>query len=121
MSERIEGLQVATVRAALPEPIHFGDWVMKHREFALVRVRAESGHEGFAFTLTREGPIAATIHRAIAHHYAGSTVADYFTPCEIPFACEGSNLREALRAASGSGAFDRRLAVHDLLARSAGC
>ena len=75
VSERIESLHVTTVRAALPEPIHFGDWVMKHREFALVRARAESGNEGFGFTLTREGPVAATIHQAIAHHYVGSEVA----------------------------------------------
>ena len=120
VSERIEGLQVATVRAALPEPIHFGDWVMKHREFALVRVRAESGLEGFAFTLTREGPIAATIHRAIAHHYVGSTVATQDDAARIFYRCQGSNLA-GLASGIGLRALSIvDLAVHDLLARSAG-
>ena len=109
VSERIDGpVRWATVRAALPEPIHFGDWVMKHREFALVRVRAESGQEGFAFTLTREGPIAATIHRAIAHHYVGSTVAEQDDAARIFHRCQGSNLAGARERHRPPGAVDRR-------------
>jgi len=72
-AETIRDLSVATVRAALPEPILFGDWVMRHRSFAVVRLTASSGAEGFAFTLTREGPVDATIRQAIAHHYVGAT------------------------------------------------
>jgi L-alanine-DL-glutamate epimerase-like enolase superfamily enzyme len=118
--ERIVQLQVATVRAALPEPIHFGDWVMKHREFALVRVRADSGAEGLGFTLTREGPVAAAIRQAIAHHYVGSTFAGPDDAAGAFYRCQGSNL------AGLSGGIGLRalsivdLAVHDLLARSAG-
>jgi L-alanine-DL-glutamate epimerase-like enolase superfamily enzyme len=120
VSERIAGLQVATVRAALPTPIHFGDWVMKHREFALVRVRAESGAEGFAFTLTREGALAETIHRVIEHHYAGATVATRDDAAAIFYRCQGSNLA-ALAGGIGLRALSIvDLAVHDLLARSAG-
>jgi L-alanine-DL-glutamate epimerase-like enolase superfamily enzyme len=119
VSERIESLQVATVRAALPEPIHFGDWVMKHREFALVRVRAESGLEGFGFTLTREGAIAATIHRVIAHHYVGATVATQDDAARIFHRCQGSNLA-ALASGIGLRALSIvDLAVHDLAARGA--
>ena len=119
MSEQIDRLEVATVRAALPMPIRFGDWVMEHREFALVRVRAESGNEGFGFTLTREGPIAATIHRAIAPHYAGATVATRDDAAQLFARCQGSNLA-GLASGIGLRALSIvDLAVHDLLARSA--
>jgi L-alanine-DL-glutamate epimerase-like enolase superfamily enzyme len=120
VSERIASLQVATVRAALPVPIRFGDWVMKHREFALVRVRAESGNEGFGFTLTRDGAIAVTIHEVISHHYVGSTVSTQDDAAEIFYRCQGSNLA-ALASGIGLRALSIvDLAVHDLLARSAG-
>jgi len=118
--ETIADLQVLTVRAALPEPIRFGDWVMKHREFALARARSRDGHEGFAFTLTREGPLAATIKRAIAHHYVGESFAGPEDAARVFYRCQGSNL------AGLSGGFGLRalsivdLAVHDLLARAAG-
>jgi L-alanine-DL-glutamate epimerase-like enolase superfamily enzyme len=119
LPETIAELSVATVRAALPEPIHFGDWVMKHREFALVRVRSQSGLEGCAFTLSREGPVAATIKQAIQHHYVGATVAHQADAESLFYRCQGSNL------AGLSGGIGLRalsivdLAVHDLLARSA--
>jgi len=117
--ETIEELHVATVRAALPETIRFGDWVMKHREFALVRVRAQSGVEGFAFTLTREGPVAATIKQAIAHHYLGSSFASSKDAASTFHRCQGSNLA-SLSAGIGLRALSIvDLAVHDLLARGA--
>ncbi|MFL5953299.1 MAG: mandelate racemase/muconate lactonizing enzyme family protein [Gaiellaceae bacterium] len=118
--ETIAELHVATVRAQLPEPIHFGDWVMKHREFALVRVRARSGAEGFGFTLSREGPVAATIGQAIAHHYVGSSFAGRDDAERTFYRCQGSNLA-ALSGGIGLRALSIvDLAVHDLLARSAG-
>ena len=120
MSERIASLQVATVRAALPEPIHFGDWVMKHREFAVVRVRAESGQEGFGFTLTREGPVAASIRQAVARHYVGSEVADQAGAAALFYRCQGSNLASLVGGTGLRGLSIVDLAVHDLLARSAG-
>jgi L-alanine-DL-glutamate epimerase-like enolase superfamily enzyme len=120
VSERIESLHVATVRAALPEPIHFGDWVMKHREFALVRARAESGLEGFGFTLTREGPVAAAIRQAIAHHYVGSDVATQADAAAIFYRCQGSNLATLVGGTGLRALSIVDLAVHDLLARSAG-
>lgn len=117
--ETIAEVKVATVRAALPEPIRFGDWVMKHREFALVRVRAQSGREGFGFTLTREGPLAATIKRVIEHHYVGSTLAGPDDAATTFYRCQGSNLA-ALSGGIGLRALSIvDLAVHDLLARSA--
>jgi L-alanine-DL-glutamate epimerase-like enolase superfamily enzyme len=117
--ETIRELTVATVRAALPEPIVFGDWVMRHRSFALVRLRADSGAEGFAFTLTREAPVDATIRQAIAHHYVGAQFASSADAAAAFYRCQGSNL------AGLSGGIGLRalsivdLALHDLLARSA--
>lgn len=120
MPERIAELRVATVRAALPEPIVFGDWVMRHREFALVRARAESGAEGFAFTLTREGPVAAAIRQAIRHHAVGRELAGADDVAAFFHRCRRSNLA-GLSAGIGLRALSIvELALHDLLARAAG-
>lgn len=67
---------VATVDAQLPVPVVFGDWVMRTREFAVVRIRLASGHEGWSFTLTRDGAVAAQIRKFIAGVYLGTSVAD---------------------------------------------
>jgi len=60
----------------LEVPIVFGTWIMRHREFFLVRVDAESGLSGFAYALTRDGPLAAIVDRTIAPQYVGQDVAD---------------------------------------------
>ena len=118
--ETIARIDVATVRAALPEPIHFGDWVMKYREFALVRVLAESGVEGFAFTLTREGPLHATIDRSIEHHYVGSTFSGRLDVESAFYRCQGSQLA-GLASGYGLRALSIvDLAMHEVMARSAG-
>ncbi len=69
--QRIAAVDVCTVRAAVPEVIRFGSWVMEHREFALVRVRTSDGLCGYAFTLTRDGPIAEMIGNYIGPRYLG--------------------------------------------------
>ncbi len=120
MGIRIRDVAVATVRAPLPEPIRFGDWVMPHREFALVRVRAEDGAEGFGFTLTREGPLAATIRQAIAHRYVGAALDDATGAAALFAGCQRSNLA-GLSAGIGLRALSIvDLAAYDLLARRAG-
>lgn len=74
--DRIRAVRVATILHVLDVPIVFGTWVMRHREFALVRVDAESGASGFAYCLTRDGPLAALVERTIAPAYLGRDVAD---------------------------------------------
>ncbi len=74
--DRISAVRVATILHQLEVPIHFGNWVMRHREFALVRVDAESGRAGFAYCLTRDGPVAAIVERSIAPVYVGQPVDD---------------------------------------------
>ena len=118
--ETIAEVHVATIRAALPEVIHFGDWIMRHREFCLVRLRAESGVEGFGFTLTREGPVAATIKQAIAHHYVGTTFASRNDAAAAFARCQGSNLAGLSGGIGLRGLSIVDLALHDLLARSEG-
>jgi len=74
--DRITRVRVATILHVLEDPIVFGTWVMHHREFALVRVDALSGRAGFAYCLTRDGPLAALVERTIAPVYVGREVGD---------------------------------------------
>jgi L-alanine-DL-glutamate epimerase-like enolase superfamily enzyme len=76
MSDQIVSVDVMTIDAQLPAPVIFGDWVMKTREFALVRVRTSSGPAGYAYTLTRDGAVADQIRKTIARVYVGTDVAD---------------------------------------------
>ena len=75
-SSIITDVSVATIQGQLPAPVVFGDWIMKQREFAVVRMRTGSGQEGWAFTLTRDGAVAEQIRRTIARVYVGADVAD---------------------------------------------
>src|SRR4051794_17072168 len=72
----ITEVSVATIQGQLPAPVVFGDWIMKQREFVVVRLRAAGGHEGWAFTLTRDGTVAEQIRKSIAPVYLGSLVED---------------------------------------------
>jgi len=119
-AETVRELSVATIRAALPQPIVFGDWVMRHRSFAIVRLRAQSGAEGFGFTLSREGPVDAAIRQAIAHHYVGATFESSEDAAGAFYRCQGSNLAGLSGGIGLRGLSIVDLAVHDLLARSAG-
>jgi len=73
---KITKVRVATINHILPVPIIYGNWIMDHREFALVRVDLEDGTAGFAYGLTRDGPIASIVHRSIAPCYVGRDVED---------------------------------------------
>ena len=72
----IVDISVATIQGQLPAPVIFGDWVMNHREFVVVRLRTQSGHEGWSFTLTRDGACAEQIRKSIAPVYIGTDIAD---------------------------------------------
>ena len=72
----ITRISVATIKYVLDVPIHYGDWVMRHREFVLVGIELESGGWGFSYGLSREGPIAQIVDRSIAPMYVGQSVAD---------------------------------------------
>ncbi len=74
--DRIVRVRAATILHTLEVPIVFGTWIMRHREFFLVRVDAESGLSGFTYALTRDGPLAAIVDRTIAPQYIDQDVAD---------------------------------------------
>ena len=108
---------VATIQGQLPAPVVFGDWIMRQREFVVLRLRTAGGHEGWAFTLTRDGTVAEQIRKSIVPVYLGSAVEDrartYRTAWRRSLAshCAGIGLR-------GLSIVD--LAVWDLAARVAG-
>lgn len=74
--DRITAVRAVTIKHQLEVPIEFGSWVMRHREFFLVRIDAESGLSGYAYGLTRDGPLAAIVDRTIAPAYVGGPVDD---------------------------------------------
>jgi L-alanine-DL-glutamate epimerase-like enolase superfamily enzyme len=74
--DRINRVRACTILHQLEVPIQFGTWIMRHREFFLVRVDAESGRAGFAFGLTRDGPLAVIVARTIAPQYVGEPFQD---------------------------------------------
>ncbi|MEE8331695.1 MAG: enolase C-terminal domain-like protein [Acidimicrobiia bacterium] len=74
--DRIVSVRAATIKHELETPIQFGSWVMRHREFVLIRIDAASGLRGFAYCLTRDGPVADIVHRTVAPVYEGRPVDD---------------------------------------------
>jgi L-alanine-DL-glutamate epimerase-like enolase superfamily enzyme len=78
MSEDPEITRIRTARILyeLEVPIVYGAWVMRHREFVLVRIDAEDGTSGFAYCLTRDGPIPEIVARTIAPRYVGCSAVD---------------------------------------------
>jgi L-alanine-DL-glutamate epimerase-like enolase superfamily enzyme len=70
-SETIAAVKVATLQAPLPVPVVFGNWVMRHREFAICGVVASDGTVGVSFCYTRDGPVRALVERLVAPHYVG--------------------------------------------------
>ena len=72
----ISAIRTARVRYELEVPIVYGAWVMRHREFVLVRIDADDGTSGFAYCLTRDGPVPEIIGRTIAPRYVGTSAVD---------------------------------------------
>ena len=116
-SQRIEAVDACTVRASVPEVIRFGAWVMEYREFALVRVRTSDGLCGYAFTLSRDGPIAEMISSYIGPRYLGRDPA---APKSVFADVQRSNM-SCLAAGVGLRALSLvDLATWDIAAKLAG-
>jgi L-alanine-DL-glutamate epimerase-like enolase superfamily enzyme len=113
---RIASIKVATILSPLPVPIQFGNWVMRHREFALCVLRSDAGDLGCAFCYTRDGPIAEIVRRLIAPHYVGQPVRD---PETLFYAAAWSN-NAILAAGVGYRALSMvDVAAWDLAAKTA--
>ncbi len=72
----ISRIRSARVLYELENPIVYGAWVMRHREFVLIRIDADDGTKGFAYCLTRDGPISEIVSRTISPRYVGSSAID---------------------------------------------
>ena len=72
----ITQIRSARILYELEVPIVYGAWVMRHREFVLIRIDADDGTKGFAYCLTRDGPISEIVSRTISPHYIGSSAVD---------------------------------------------
>jgi L-alanine-DL-glutamate epimerase-like enolase superfamily enzyme len=71
---KIIDICAATIQTELPDPVIFGDWIMNTREFVVVRVTLDSGTNGWAFTLTRDGAVAEQIRKTLAGIYRNTSV-----------------------------------------------
>lgn len=117
MGNRISSIAVATIQGQLPAPVVFGDWVMKYREFAVVRMISDSGVEGWSFTLTRDGAVADQIRKSLAGVYLDQPVGDQEALFKLAWR------RSLASHASGVGLRALSLldlAAWDLAARTAG-
>lgn len=103
---RIAGVKVATLRAPLPVPVVFGNWVMRHREFAICGVSDDDGNLGVSFCYTRDAPIRELVQRLVAPQYAGQ---DGSSPEELLDAAAWSN-----NAVLAAGAGHRALSLVDV-------
>lgn len=72
----IAKIRAATIQATLPDPVIFGDWIMKTREFVVVTVELKNGVVGRAFTLTRDGAVAEQIRKTLRQTYIGTEIAE---------------------------------------------
>ena len=103
---KIKQVRSVTINHLLPVPIVYGNWIMDHREFALVRVDLEDGTAGFAYALTRDGPVSSIINRSIAPCYVGKEVDD---PSKVYFGALWTN-----HAVHAAGIGMRALSIVDI-------
>jgi L-alanine-DL-glutamate epimerase-like enolase superfamily enzyme len=104
----ITRVRAMTIKHQLRTPIYYGQWVMRHREFALIRLDTSAGVSGFAYCLTRDGPIAAIVERSIAPVYEGESACD---PQSVFLRCLWTN-----HAVHAAGIGMRALSVVDIAA-----
>lgn len=105
---RIAAVKTLTLHAPLPVPVVFGNWVMRHREFAVCGVLATDGTVGVSFCYTRDGPIREIVQRLIAPVYVDGDPAD---PDGLFDAARWSN-----NAILSAGAGHRALSLVDIAA-----
>ncbi len=106
MIEQVAAVRALELRVPLPSPIAFGDWVIRDRAFALVRVESTSGAVGHAYGLTRDGPVVPMIREHVRPLYLGR-------PLEAPDALFHAAVGRA-RPVLGSGMGLRALSLVDI-------
>ena len=68
---RLASIEVRECRVPLPRPLHLGNFVIKDRDYTIVRVRDEGGAEGTAWGYSRGADVASTIRRSLAPLVSG--------------------------------------------------
>jgi L-alanine-DL-glutamate epimerase-like enolase superfamily enzyme len=117
VSDAIAAVGALELRVPLPQPLVFGDWVIRERAFALVAVRAGSGAVGHAFGLTRDGPVVPIVRAHVAPLYVGRPLADP----SVAFAAAIARARPILGSGMGLRALSLvDIAAWDASARAAG-
>lgn len=73
---KVKDIRTAIIKARIPEPIVFGDWVIKSREYIVVCVTLDTGTQGWAFTLTRDGAVSEQISKTLASIYRNTLIEE---------------------------------------------
>ncbi len=106
MAERIAAVGVLELRLPLPRPIVFRDWVITERVIAIAAVRSSGGAVGYAYGLTRDGPVDLLLRRHVVPAYLDQPIDD-------PAAAYHAALGRA-RPILGSGMGLRALSLVDI-------
>lgn len=117
MGERIAAVGVAGLRVPLAQPIVYRDWVVRDRAYAIVAVRTSGGAVGYAYGLTRDGPVEAIVRQHVAPSYVDRALDD---PAEL-FRVARGTFRPVLSGGIGLRALSLvDIATWDAAARAAG-
>ena len=73
----IREIEAFTITVPLPKPLQLGVMSIPHREYVIVRIHDSDGHIGTAYGLTRNAPIAHTIHRLISPHWVNQPIDEH--------------------------------------------
>ena len=76
LPDRVSSIRSARVRHHLTTPIQYGNWVMTHRDFVLVRVDIGGTLSGFAYGLTRDGPVSEIVQATVGPAYLRQAARD---------------------------------------------
>jgi L-alanine-DL-glutamate epimerase-like enolase superfamily enzyme len=67
MTEWIAACDTWIVRFQLERPIHLGRWIIRHRDYAVLEMRTDSGRTAAAYAFTRDADLASGLGAAAAH------------------------------------------------------
>ncbi len=117
MTDTIDAVGVATIRVPLAQPVVYRDWVVRDRTYAIVAVRTAGGAVGWAYGLTRDGPVADVVRGNVAPSYVGRPLDD---PAAL-FRTARATFRPILSAGIGLRALSLvDIAAWDASSRTAG-
>lgn len=72
---RVAAIEGWTIAVPLPEPVQLGSSVLREREYVVLRVHADTGQTGCAWSMTRGLPVLQAAERLVADHAVGADVS----------------------------------------------